>query len=113
MEEPESEDEVEEGGDENGDMSGDARTYEQAMAMRPRPYAECSLSAYRNIIRDEFASREDLAARQRYEEEITPDLRFPDWDRILQEQMNQGERVVSFYPQRLTYGAMWMENGWR
>jgi hypothetical protein len=86
------------------DMSGDARTYEQARHMYPRPYAECSLSAYRNVMRDEDASRESLASLTIDRE----DIRFPEWGQILERVIKPGECVAAFYPHRLPDRALWL-----
>ena len=61
--------------------------------MDPQPYAECALSAYRNLIRDECATREDFA-RLQIEPGDPSDLRFPDWLRIFRGLAEDDETVV-------------------
>ena len=105
------------GREDTRDMSGDARTYEQARRARPREYAECTLSAFRNVLRDEYASRDSLACMQVREadesaggnEEVARDLRFPDWERILSTITNEDEVVVTFFPHRMPQHTQWLD----
>ena len=90
------------------DMSGDALTYRECCNMTPRPFAECALSAYRNILREENATRASLAALQLPGGEAG-DLRFPDWERIFREIAEGGEATVVFYPHELGDREEWLD----
>jgi hypothetical protein len=98
--------------DEFRDMSGDARTFSQAKNMHPTPNAECALSAYRNVLRNELADRQSLALLQRGikpSEADVNDLRYPDWVSILEKLKRPGESVVMFFPQQLQDKSMWLD----
>ena len=90
------------------DMSGDALTYKEICNMSPRPFAECALSAYRNVLRDEDAPRSDLEELQLPGGE-EGDLRFPDWERIFRGVAQTGERIVEFYPHELGDREEWLD----
>ena len=64
------------------DMSGDAITWSQASTMLPSRHSECSLSVFRNVLRNQTAHRDLLQALQLGGSDGS-DIRFPDWPKIL------------------------------
>jgi hypothetical protein len=84
-------------------------TWEEVCSIVPRPYAECALSAFRNVLRDEAATRAQLAALQLGGGGDPSDLRCPDWRVILQSVRKRGEHVVSFDPSQLPDPMLWRD----
>lgn len=102
------------------DLSGDAMTTSQAIsAERKRRAAggsgpqvhfpQCSLSAVRNLLRNERLPRSFLATRQiglgvgaidAADQGDAGDIRYPDWPAILTPLAREGEVVVRFDPTR-------------
>merc|ERR1711965_546055 len=73
-------------------------------------WAQCSLSAARNLLRRESLTADFLAERQlgmargardTATQGVRGDIRFPNWPLILQELQGPDEVVVRFNPQRV------------
>lgn len=75
------------------DLSGDARTTRQAVELGE--HAQCSLATIRNLFRDQSFSAEELAASC-VGQEYDGDIRFPDWPKVMQPLLREGEVVKSF-----------------
>ncbi|MDC0526142.1 hypothetical protein OAO87_03990 [bacterium] len=67
-------------------------------------FAQCSLSAARNLLRNERLPRSFLVARQAHgagndrSEQPDGEIRFPDWPSILRPLLRDGEAIVQFDP---------------
>ena len=89
--------------DDDRDMSGDAITTSE-MLRGKHAFAQCTLSAVRNLLRDEQLPRSFLANRQvagcaGTSEQPEGEIRFPDWLSILQPLCHStDELVVGFDP---------------
>ena len=91
-------------------MSGDAITTPQAEARKRQGeavWAQCSLSAARNLLRREDLPASFLAERQMgmqtgeldvAQQGVRGDIRFPDWTRILAGELKGDEVFVRFNP---------------
>ena len=99
------------------DLSGDAITTNTMLRAncasghsRGHPlyiFAQCSLSATRNLLRDERLPRSFLVARQVHgvgndtSEQPDGEIRFPDWPTMLRPLLREGEVIVQFDPTRI------------
>jgi len=95
------------------DLSADAMTTSEALAHQRNgeaAWAQCSLSAVRNLLRRESLTADFLAERQlgmargardTGTQGVCGDIRFPNWPLILQELQGPDEVVVRFNPQRV------------
>ena len=99
------------------DLSGDALTRvlttTQALGRQRKglvAWAQCSLSAVRNLLRDASLPASFLAQRQVgmstgerdvADQGVEGDIRFPEWSSILRDLLREGEVVVRFNPQKV------------
>jgi hypothetical protein len=94
------------------DLSGDALTTSEAMARHRKgecAWAQCSLAAARNLLRDTALDATLLAERQTgmagqrdtAVQGLRGDIRFPDWPLILRPPLREGEVIVRLNPRRM------------
>ena len=95
------------------DLSGDALTTTEALGRQRKglvAWAQCSLSAVRNLLRGASVPASFLAQRQVgmstgerdvADQGVEGDIRFPEWSSILRDLLREGEVVVRFNPQKV------------
>ena len=89
------------------DRSGDARRYKEGGDLTrtgAHPPGECNLAVARNLLKDERLPRLYLEHRQ-VGARVPGETRYPDWARILEEKVGEGEVVLQFRPELLPPAA--------